>query len=182
MATWRARAARVAWAFVRRHRERAAQRADHERHRAADADGDRAVRLERQWANGLRHRGRRVGRSQELGPFRADCGIRHGFEADAARPDQLRGLAAAQSRLHRDRHADRDRARPVHDRVPAVRRAQGRADPGLSLHVRASRSARDRAQNLRHDLREARRRPGRVQHANRVRERGEAQRRRSAFG
>ncbi len=45
---------------------------------------------------------------------------------------------------------------------------------GLSVHVGAGGPARDRAQDLRHDLREARRHPGRVQHADRVRERGEA--------
>ena len=35
---------------------------------------------------GLRHRGRRVGRPEELGPVRADRRVRHGFAADAARP------------------------------------------------------------------------------------------------
>ena len=89
------------------------------------------------WSGGgparLRHRGRRVGRPQSSGRFAPIAESDMVRQPTSRRPDQLRGLAAAQSGLHRDRHADRDRARPVHGRVPAVRRAQGRADLGLSF-------------------------------------------------
>ena len=111
------------------------------------------------------------------GRFAPHGDARHGVAADAGVAGRFPAVAHARRRLPRHRHADGGRdARQLHGDVSALRRAARRVADGLQAASRPRGSAQSGASHLRHDLPGAHGHPGRLQHADRVHQRGTAAR------
>ena len=160
--------------LVRDRRRGAAQRHDHGRSRARRADRRRAVRLAGLGRPAFDIAGVVSSDLGSSGRFAPARDARHDVAADAGVADQLPGLAHARCRLPRHRHARRGCAGQLHGDVPAVRRAARRVADGLQAAGRARRPAQGGAPHLGHDLSGADGHPGRVQHADRLHQRGAA--------
>ena len=149
---------------------------DHGRPGRGRADRRRAVRLAGLGARGVRPRRRRQRGLGQQRPLRADRDARHGVAADAGRRRSTSSSGALLDVDYLvDRHAHRGYGRTTSrpcsssstccaaSRCTGFRLQAGRAD------LRES-----GAPHLRHDLRGAHGHPGRVQHADRVHQRGAA--------